>query len=164
MALVRLVARRPGYLTLGLASFVELALLYLWSSQVLSVGAHGVSLFIQPPFVAAALLMSFLFGLVVPLQVYAFRLATVSAGTGRTALGAILGASSMTCCAPVLLPSVLSLIGFSGVTILSVNAILSRFWAPLATLSVILLIWALISVVRSLGRTCTLDAESSAGR
>jgi hypothetical protein len=40
-----------------------------------------------------------------------------------------------------------------------VNTTLSRFWLPLATLSVILFTAALVSTVRSVGRACSLDSR-----
>src|SRR4051812_29951936 len=103
MLALRTVGRRPAYVALGCGCFVGLAIFYLWSSQVLIVHARGVSLFIEPLFMAAALVMSVLFGLLVPLQLYAFRTTrALIAQSGGTALGALLGATSMTCCAPVL--------------------------------------------------------------
>jgi hypothetical protein len=160
MGVLRMVGRRPAYVALGCLSFAGLALFYLWSSQVLSVGADGVSVLVEPWFIVAALLMSALFGMLVPLQIFSFRrVTTLATEAGGTAFGAVVGATSMTCCAPVLLPSILSLLGFSGVTILGVNATLGRFWLPLATLSVILLTAVLVSTIRSLGRACNMDSR-----
>lgn len=163
MIVLRTVGGQPVYLALGAVSFTILLLLNLWSSQVLVMGAQGVSLFVEPLFMIAALLMSLLFGALVPLEVYAFRIASALAvQTGGTALGALIGAASMTCCAPVLLPSVLSLLGFSGVTILGLNATLNRFWVPLATLSIILLSYSLVSTIRSLEAPCRLGSRPEA--
>jgi hypothetical protein len=165
MDALRLVFRNPYYVALGLASFLALAVLYLWESQVLIIGADGISWFVEPSFVAAALIMSLLFGLLLPLQLHAFRLAAASARqTGGTALGVLVGTASMTCCAPVLLPSILALLGFSGTAILGINGVLHRYWLPLATIGVVLLTYSLYSVIDSLTLACTVqpsDPESS---
>ncbi len=162
MAAVRTVVGQPAYVALGALSFIALTLLYLWSSQVLIVNAGGISLLVEPSFVVAAIVMSSIFGVLIPLQAYAVRRAKIlTAQTGGTALGALLGMTSMSCCAPVLLPSFLSLLGFSGVTILSVNLQVHRFWLPLATVSTVLLAFSLLSTVRSLEETCRVDPGRS---
>lgn len=161
MAALRLVYRSPWNVLLALAAFVAMTVFYLWSSQVLVVGRHGVSFLVQKQYIAAALIMALLFGLVVPLLVYAARLAAASASqTSGTALGAVFGTLSMTCCAPVILPAILSLLGFSGTTILSLNLTLNRFWMPLAVAGIILLTYSLVSVVQSLNRECNVDSST----
>lgn len=160
MASFRLVYRSPWNVLLALLACVVMALFYLWSSQVLVVSRHGVSLLPQTEFMAAALIMALLFGLVVPLLVYAVRLAAAGAAqTGGTALGAIVGTLSMTCCAPAILPSTLSLLGFSGTAILRLNETLNRFWLPLAVAGTILLSYSLISVTRSLNLVCSVNSS-----
>lgn len=155
MAPTLLVYRDPRNLLLGLISFTATAVFYLWSSQVLILSNHGVSYVPQMHFLAAALVIALLFGLLLPLQVRAVRLAAASAAqTGSTVLAVLTGTVSMTCCAPVILPSLLSLLGASGVTILGINNALARFWLPLATVSVILLLYALGAAVRSLSIVC----------
>jgi hypothetical protein len=161
MAALRLVYRSPWNVLLALVAFVVVAVFYLWSSQVLVVSRHGVAFLPQTRFVAAALIMALLFGLLVPLIVHAARLAAASASqTGGTALGAIFGTASMTCCAPVILPAVLSLLGFSGTTILRLNETLNRFWMPLAVAGIILLTYSLVSVVQSLNLECSLNSAT----
>jgi hypothetical protein len=161
MAALRLVYRNPLNVLLALVAFVVMAAFYLWSSQVLVVSRHGVSFLLQMQYVAAALIMALLFGLVVPLMVYAARLAAATASqAGGTALGAIFGMVSMTCCAPVILPAILSLLGFSGTTILGLNETVNRFWMPLAVAGIILLTYSLVSVVQSLDLECSLNSST----
>ncbi|MGI8825070.1 MAG: hypothetical protein ACR2JC_05390 [Chloroflexota bacterium] len=161
MAALRLVYRSPWNVLLAFAAFVVMAAFYLWSSQVLVIGRNGISILIQTEFVVAALIMALLFGLLVPPLVYAARLAAASAAqTGGTAMGAIFGTVSMSCCAPVILPAILSLAGFSGTTILRWNETLNRFWLPLATAGIILLTYSLISVIHSLNLECSLNNSS----
>lgn len=160
MTAVRLVYGRPGNILFGLIAFAVMGTFYLWSSQVLAFSGHGVSVLVAPTFIAAAAIMALLFGFLLPLEVYAFRLAvSTTTQTGGTVLGAIAGTTSMTCCAPVILPSVLSLLGFSGTSILGINSTLNRYWVPLATISVILLTYAIMSVIRSLNLECELRLD-----
>ncbi len=158
---VRLVFCSPGYVALGIVSFAAMLLLYLWSSQVITVTPIGLAFLIEPLFIVAAFVLASLFGLLVPLQVYAFRLAAASVKeTGGTVVGLLLGTASMSCCAPLLLPPLLSLVGFSGTALLSFNSAVSRFWLPLATLSAIFLLYSLVSVVHSLETKCRVDPHS----
>ena len=150
-----LVYRSPWYVLSALTAFCAVTALYLWASQVLILDRRGVSILIEPGFIIAALIMAVLVGLALPMQFYAFRLAAATASQGGgTALGLVFGTASMTCCAPVILPSVLSLLGFSGTSILSFNGAVHRYWLPLATLSVILLSYSLVSVINSLNLEC----------
>lgn len=157
MAAFRLVYRHPAYIALAVVLWLAVSVLYLWESQVLIVGASGVSLFLQPVFAAVALLIGLAFGLTIPMQIFAYRLAVATAaGLGRPVTGLIVGTASMTCCAPLLLPSLLSLLGFSGTTLLGLNNQLHRYFPVLVTLSVVLLSYSIASVVRSLGAGCDL--------
>ncbi len=157
-----LVYRQPRYLLLAMALFAGMAIFYLWSSQVLLIANGSVSFLAEPPFIAAALLLAFLFAVTLPMQVYAVRLAATSARqTGGTVLGAVLGTASMTCCAPVLLPSLLSLLGFSGTAILGINGMLHRYWLPLATLGIILLGYSFFSVVQGMNRECAFQLSQA---
>ncbi len=158
MSPLRLVYRSPWNALLAFSAFVTMAVFYLWSSQVLVIGSHGIAIFVQLQFLAAGLIIALLFGLLVPLLAYAARLAAAStAQTGGTAIGALLGTASMTCCAPVLVPALLSLLGFSGTTILGFNETLNRFWLPLATAAIVLLLYSLVSVMQSLDLVCTVN-------
>lgn len=156
-AAFRLVYGRAISWAIAAPAFGGMAVLLLWSSQVLSVDGGAVRVLIEPEFMVAALAISVLFALLVPMQVYAARLAAVTARqTGGTVLGALAGTASMSCCAPVIFPSILSVLGFSGTTILSFNLTVARYWLPLATASIILLLFSLVSVARSLELECSL--------
>lgn len=161
----RLVYRAPSYAVLGCAAFLATAWLLLWSGEVLVLVNGSVHLLMEPLIIAAALIIAALFGLLLPMQVFAFRLAAATARqTGSTALGAALGTASMTCCTPVILPSLLSVLGFSGTTILSFNLLVHRWWLPLAALSIVLLAYSLSSVVHSLELECQAPGSVGNGR
>ncbi|MGH2442530.1 MAG: hypothetical protein ACRDFX_05150 [Chloroflexota bacterium] len=164
MTSIRMVFRNPWNVLLALVAFTGMAIFYLWSSQVLTFTGRGIELVVQPEFTAAALVMAVLFAALIPLMVYSFRLAVASASqTGGTVLGAVVGTASMTCCAPVLLPSVLSLFGVSGTSLLGINGVLSKYWLPLATLSIIFLLYSLYSVISGLNLECELSNRVLSG-
>ena len=157
MTAFRLVFRSPWNVLLALVAFAAMAAFYLWSSQVMVVRRHGVSFLFETQFVVAALIMAALFGPLVPLLVSAVRLSASSVSqAGGTALGAVFGTVSMTCCAPVVLPALLSLLGFSGTAILRVNETVNRFWMPLAVIGIIFLSYSLVLVVQALNLECKL--------
>jgi hypothetical protein len=157
IAALWLVYGEAASLVITIVTFTGMTILLLWSSQVLTVQGATVHVFVQTGFVAAALLISALFAILLPVQVYAIRLAAATTRqTGGTLVGALMGTASMSCRAPVILPSILSMLGFSGTTILSFNLVVERYWLPLATASVLLLVYSLISVVRSLEFECSL--------
>lgn len=142
--------------------FAVVALFYAWAAQVLLLGHGGLSVLVEPDVIAAIGLISALLAVSLPVQLHAFRLAAAGIEqTGGTLLGALTGTASMSCCAPVLLPAVLSLLGFSGTSILSVNLTIHRYFVPLAALSAVLLGYSLISTLSSLSRACMLNQPFS---
>jgi hypothetical protein len=160
---LRLVYGKPMSWAIAVFAFIGMTILLLWSSQVVSFRG-GVQVFAQTNFIVAALLIAALFAILLPMQVLAVRLAAVTARqTGGTMLGVFAGTASMSCCAPVIFPSILSVLGFSGTTILSFNLTVERYWLPLATGSIILLLYALLSVARSLELECSLPEWAAEG-
>jgi hypothetical protein len=75
----RMVFGNIGFVILGIGSFLVASALYLWESQVVVVSSHGLALFIELQFIAAALVLALLFGLLVPVEISAIRLAAASA-------------------------------------------------------------------------------------
>jgi hypothetical protein len=161
IAALRLVYSSRIYLTAAVALFVAVLVFYLWSAQVLIISGSGPAVLVEPEVIGAAVLLAVLFAVSLPLQVYALRLALTGLHqTGGTVLGLLVGGVSMSCCTPVLLPAVLSLIGFSGTSILSVNLTVHRYFVPLALLGAILLSYSVTSTAASLAGTCAVpDGE-----
>lgn len=158
IAALRLVYSQRTYGLAAALLFPLVFLFYAWQSQVLVVGQQGVSILIEPSIIAMAGLLAVLFAISLPVQAYAVRLARLGARqTGNTILGLLVGSVSMSCCAPVLLPAILSLAGLSGVTILSVNVAVHRYFVPLALLGALLLLYSLWSTTSSLARTCVIN-------
>jgi hypothetical protein len=152
---LRLVFGRWRYATAALLLVPLVAIFYAWSAQVIIVDRRGVSMLIEPDVMVAIAILAFLLAVSLPLQVYALRLAIAGVReAGSSILGLLVGTASMSCCAPVLLPAVLSLIGFSGTTILSVNVGIHRYFVPLAALSAVLLGYSVLATASSLGHAC----------
>src|SRR5438105_3886324 len=92
MDALRLVFRSPINAAIGAVAFVLLSLAYLWESQVIILASDGIRTFWEPQFVVAALVLSGLFAVLLPLQISAFRLAAASTlETGGTVLGVVIG-------------------------------------------------------------------------
>lgn len=161
MTTLRLVFRSPWNVPLGSTAFVTMAVFYLWSRQVLIMSRQGIAVLVQTRFVVAGLIMALSCGLVVPVLAYAARVAAASSTqTGGTSLGAVPGTMFMACCAPVIMPVLLSLLQFSGTATLGLNETLNRFWLPLAIVGAVLLIYSLVSVVRSFELVCTVNTAA----
>jgi hypothetical protein len=103
-----------------------------------------------------------LFGMLVPLEAAAIskaRNAARAAGAGGV-LGPVFGILSMSCCAPLLAPALLSFVGFSGGTLLNVNAALHELSTPLTLLSLALLLLSIALVSHSVAAACRIDVDS----
>lgn len=155
IAALRLVYSRPAYIIAAVVLFGAVLAFYLWSGQVLIISGGGMALLVQPDLIGAAVLLALLFGISLPLQVYALRLALGSVQeTGGSILGLLIGGVSMSCCTPVLLPALLSLLGLSGTSILTVNLAVHRYFVPLTLLGALLLLYSVVSTTASLAQTC----------
>ena len=158
MAAIRLVFGQRSYAAAAALLFPIVFIFYVWAGQVLIIGRQGLSILLEPDVIMAAAVLAALFVLSLPLQIYAVRLALVGARQpGSTVLGLVVGSVSMSCCTPVILPAVLSLIGLSGTTILSINLAVHRYFVPLALLGALLLTYSVISTGASLAQTCVLE-------
>jgi len=162
IAALRLVYSHPGYVLAAVLLFPAVALFYAWAAQVLIVDSAGISWLLEPDFIAAILILSALIAMSLPLQVCAARLSAGQLeGTGSGVLGILAGTASMSCCAPVILPAILSLLGFSGTAILSVNLTIHRYFLPLALLGIVLLGYSIVSTASSLGRSCIVESGAA---
>jgi hypothetical protein len=157
---LRLVYGRPVYSVSAAMLFVAVLVFYLWSGQMLLVSESGLALLVQPDLMVASIILATLFAVSLPLQVYALRLAITGVRqTGGTILGVVIGGVSINCCTPVLLPALLSLAGFSGTNILSVNLTVHRYLVPLTLLGALLLAYSVVSTATSLAGTCAMPRE-----
>src|SRR5262252_2219827 len=99
-----------------------------------------------------------LFGALLPLELTALSKARGAAGAAGAGgvLGPVFGILSMSCCAPLLAPALLSFVGFSGTTLLRVNVALYELATPLTLASVGLLLLSVGLVSHTIAAACML--------
>ena len=140
-----------------------LAAVFFGAVFVLSSGM--ITFFPEGPFIEPNLLrlttlfaLIILSGLVVPMQLFAIQKAKSGLKTSASGFGGILtGIATMSCCTPLLLPALLSFIGFSGTQLLFLNMTLRQYILPLSIFSVGLLTLSLFIVSQSVAAACRLD-------
>lgn len=155
---LRLVFRGRGYVVAAVATTLIMGAFYAWAGQLVTFYPDG-SVYVDPDpaHLAALAALALLTGLVLPVQVFAARRGAWGvrqAGTG--VMGLVAGIGSLTCCSPLLIPAVLALVGFSGTTLLTVNATLYRYFAPLALTGAAFLLLSFAFSVRDITRACAL--------
>ena len=159
VAALRLVYGDRRYLAAAfLAALAGVAVL-AWSSQVITYFPQG-GFFLDVDAITGAglLLTSLMIGMTYPLHWFAWRRAQHSAASqGVGFLGALLGVGSMSCCAPLLLPGLLGVAGFSGSSLLSLNIRLHQLRLPLVALAVFFLAVSLWAGTRNVTRACRLS-------
>jgi hypothetical protein len=101
-------------------------------------------------------MLATLFGLLLPLQVAAVTKARSAAGTAGGVFGTVFGVLSMSCCAPLILPALLSFVGFSGMTLLQVNITVHEWATPLTVASIGFMLLAIGLVSRTITAVCEL--------
>ena len=97
-----------------------------------------------------------------PLQVAAVAKARSAAGTAGGVLGTLFGVLSMSCCAPLILPALLSFVGFSGMTLLQVNVAVHDWATPLTIASICFMLLAIGLVSRTITAACELPSPRDA--
>jgi hypothetical protein len=156
----RLVFRDPFNLALGLVAALVCAVLLCWSGQIVTrAPLGGLYWDLDTERLAAIAAISLAFGLAVPLQVAAFRQARTAArlraGAGL-GLASLSGIAAVSCCSPLILPTLLGFLGATGTTILDANLEAHRWFLPLSAISVGLLLLTSALALRDLGRACAL--------
>jgi hypothetical protein len=105
---------------------------------------------------ATMVVLAVLFGMLLPLEVAAIGKARSAAGSAGGLLGTVFGILSMSCCAPLILPALLSFIGFSGMTLLQVNIAVHEWVTPLTLASIGFMLVAIALVSRTITEVCAL--------
>jgi len=155
---------RPAYLAAGVAITLASALLLAWSGEALTVFPEGLYLSADPLALGGLVLASILLGLSIPLHWFAWRRAAqTAAAQGVGALGALLSLGSLSCCAPLLLPGILGLVGFSGTSLLAVNLRLHEFRLALTAIAIAFLGFSFLMATRTVARACRLPGRTVAG-
>jgi len=131
-------------------------LLLAWSGDLIRQYPSGWEFHSEPQRFWALVLLASLFGLLLPLEVAALTTARAVAGIAGGSAGALFGLLSMSCCAPLVIPALLSFAGFSGSAILDFNTAVSPYETPLTLASIALMLLSVVLVTRTLTAACEL--------
>lgn len=144
----------------GAVAAMAALVLFAWSGEIVTRSPVG-GLFwdLRVDRVAAVAALSVAFGVVSPLQLDVVRRARASSRARRLAGlagSAVPGVAALSCCSPMLVPAVLSALGTSGSTMVTVNVATQRLFLPLAGVSLLLMTAAGIAAVRNMQSACAL--------
>jgi hypothetical protein len=151
---------RPWAYFAALASAAGMVVLLTWSSGLLAHYPSGWEVIATPLELATIGLLAALFGLLVPLQIAAHRKARSAVGTVGGMAGIVAGILSLSCCAPLLIPAVLSFVGFSGTTLIRFNATVSGLTTPLTLASIGLMLASIALVSHTITAACKVPLRS----
>ncbi len=158
---LRLVFRDKKNIFIGLLSAAFFGTVFVLGAGVITFFPEGP--FIDLNFLRLATLFALIIlsGLVVPMQLFAIQKARSGLITSASGFGGLLtGIATMSCCTPLLLPAMLSFIGFSGTQLLFFNSTIRQYVIPLSLASVGLLFISLLMVSKSIVATCRLDIKT----
>lgn len=146
------------YIILGSVAALLFGAVFVFSSEMVTFFPEGPFIEFNPLRLTTLLALIILSGLVVPMQVFAIQKARAGLKNSSSGIGGLfVGIATMSCCTPLLLPALLSFIGFSGTQLLFLNITLRQYVLPLSILSVALLSISLFLISRSVVATCKID-------
>jgi hypothetical protein len=145
---------RPWAYVLALAAGLVMALLLVWGSGLLAHYPTGWVVIADPGEMATVAILSVLFGVLVPLEVAAITKARGLVGVAGGLAGTVTGILSVSCCAPLLIPTLLSFVGFSGTTLVMFNVAVRDYMGPLAVLSLVFMALSIVLVARTITAVC----------
>ena len=154
------VYRQPGYALAAVLITIGFAALLTWSGQVITFFPQG-GIFIDADGLTALGIVgtALLLGLTLPLHWFAWRRSMrAAAAQGIGALGALFSVGALSCCAPLLLPGMLGLFGFSGTALLALNLRLHQLRLPLTALALAFLVVSFTVGVRNVRLSCRVRA------
>lgn len=153
---------KPAYVLSGVGVAILSAVVLGFSGQVVSVFPGGVFVDAGVLTLVALGVTAVLLGITLPLHWFAWRRSyRAAAGGGVGALGAVFSLGSLSCCAPLLIPGLLSLLGFSGSSLLALNLQLHRLRLPLTLTAIAFLLLSLLIALRNVTLTCRLKPVGS---
>ena len=150
------IAFYPRYAyVLAIVGAVGMLALLTWSGGFVTYYATtGWDFYASSQEIATMLILAVLFGMLLPLEVAAISRAKTAAGTAGGLVGTVFGILSMSCCAPLILPALLSFVGFSGMTLLQVNIAVREWATPITLASIGFMLLAIGLVSRTISASC----------
>ena len=155
---------RPWAYLLAVLAALAMALLLVWGSGLLAHYPTGWVVIADPEEMATLAILSVLFGVLVPLEVAAITKARSVVGVAGGLAGTLTGILSVSCCAPLLIPTLLSFVGFSGTALVTFNLAVRDYLGPLAVLSVVLMALSIVLVARTITAVCKVPLPQAAAR
>jgi hypothetical protein len=150
------VYRQRTYQVAAIIGAAAMAILLAWSSQIVTIFPEGgIFLDVDALTLVGITLAAILMGITLPLHWFAWRRARVVVpASGLGVVGTLFSVGSLSCCAPLVLPGVLSLLGFSGSTLLAFNLRLHQLRLPLTALAIAFLLVSLWIGIRNVASSC----------
>ena len=138
----------------GIVAAVGAGVLFATGGQMLAQAGGGVVLLVTPAKAAIFAALALLVGMAGVVQTCAFRLRLARSSGASAVTGVVFAVVGASCCMPLLWPAALSVLGVSGVTLLTFNADLHRwFWIPMA-LAATALLAGLAQGLRAIAAAC----------
>lgn len=145
---------------LGIVSAVLFGTIFVFGSGMITFFQTGPYIEFNPVRFAILFMLVLFSGLVIPMHFFAIKKAKAGLKEGASGAGGILaGMATMSCCAPLLLPSLLSFVGFSGTQLLFFNVTLKRYSLYFALAAIGFLIVSLTMVSVSIISACRIERK-----
>lgn len=142
-------------IVLGIASALFFGGVFLFGTGMITFFPTGPYIEFVPTRILTLAALTILAGITLPVQIHALKKAKAGLKEGASGVGGILaGMATMSCCAPLLLPAVLSFVGFSGTQLLFLNIAARRYALYLSLVSIVLLGMSLFMASRSVNAVC----------
>lgn len=155
---IKIVFHERKNILLGIASALFFGGVFLFGTGMITFYPTGPYIELIPTRILTLITLTILSGITVPVQVYAIKKAKAGFKDSASGAGGLLaGMATMSCCAPLLLPAVLSFVGFSGTQLLFLNIAARQYALYLSLISIGLLGMSLFMASRSVSATCRID-------
>lgn len=155
---IKIVFSERRNILLGIASSLFFGGVFLFGTGMITFYPTGPYIEFIPTRIATLIALITLSGITVPVQLHAIKKAKAGLKEGASGAGGLLaGMATMSCCAPLLLPAVLSFVGFSGTQLLFLSVTVRQYALYLSIISIGLLVMSLFMASRSVCATCRID-------
>lgn len=152
---VKIVFRERRNVLFGIASALFFGGVFLFGAGMITFYPTGPYIELVPSRILTFIVLTVLSGITLPVQLYAIKKARAGFKGGASGVGGLLaGIATMSCCAPLLLPAILSFAGFSGTQLLFLSFAARRYALYLSLFSITLLGSSLYMASKSVNASC----------
>jgi hypothetical protein len=153
---------RPRAYVIAVVAAIGMGALLVWGSGLLAHYPTGWVVIADPEEMATIASLSILFGMLVPLEIAALTKARNVVGVAGGLAGTLTGILSVSCCAPLLIPTLLSFVGFTGTALVTFNITVRDYLGPLAILSLVFMAASIVLAARTVTAACKVPRAMSA--